>query len=116
VGAVRDQFLSFLERARAEGKTVAAYGAAAKGNTCLNYCGATARDLVCVADAAPAKQGKLLPGSHVPIVSPAELMSRKPDYVVILPWNLKDEIAAQMAAIRDWGGRFVIAIPELTVF
>jgi SAM-dependent methyltransferase len=116
VGAIRDQFLLFLKTARAEGKTVAAYGAAAKGNTFLNYCGVTARDIACVADAAPAKQGKLLPGSHVPIVSPAELLSRKPDYVVILPWNLKQEIAAQMAAIRGWGGRFVIAIPELTVF
>jgi hypothetical protein len=116
VGAVRDQFLSFLKRARAEDKTVAAYGAAAKGNTFLNYCSATARDIACVADANPAKQGKLLPGSHVPIISPAELITRKPDYVVILPWNLKEEIASQMAAIRDWGGRFVITIPELTVF
>ena len=95
---------------------VAAYGAAAKGNTFLNYCGTTARDLAFVADKSTAKQGKLLPGSHVPIVSPAELLARRPDYVVILPWNIKDEVASTMSAIRGWGGKFVIAIPELRIF
>jgi hypothetical protein len=116
VAAVRDAFHAFLAGARAAGKTVAAYGAAAKGNTFLNFCGVTPRDIVLVADANAAKQGKLLPGSHIPIASPAELLARKPDYVVILPWNIKDEIAGQMSAIRGWSGKFVIAIPELSVF
>jgi SAM-dependent methyltransferase len=116
VGDVREGFLAFLANARAAGKTVAAYGAAAKGNTFLNYCGTTARDIALAADANPAKQGKLLPGSHIPIVSPAHLIARQPDYVVILPWNIKDEIAAQLATIREWGGKFVIAVPELTIF
>lgn len=116
VGEIREQFLAFLAKAKSEGKTVAAYGAAAKGNTFLNYCGATARDLAFVADANTAKQGKLLPGSHVPIVSPADLLARRPDFVVILPWNLKDEIANAMAGIREWGGKFVTAVPELRIF
>lgn len=116
VGRVREAFNAFLGEARASGKTVAAYGAAAKGNTLLNYCGTGIRDIAFVADANTAKQGKLLPGSHIPIVSPAELLARKPDYVVILPWNLKVEIAEQMKSIRAWGGKFVIAIPDLSVF
>ncbi len=113
---VRQAFLAFLNQAKAQGKTVAAYGAAAKGNTFLNYCGVTARDIVCVADLSAAKQGKLLPGSGVPVVAPAELMSRKPDYVVVLPWNLVDEISGQLTGIRAWGGQFVTAIPALKVF
>ncbi len=116
VGAVREQFMSFLARARGERKTVAAYGAAAKGNTFLNYCGVTARELAFVADANVAKQGRLLPGSHVPIVSPGELLARRPDYVVILPWNIKDEIVRSMSAVHDWGGKFVTAIPDLRIF
>jgi SAM-dependent methyltransferase len=116
VGDIRDRFTSFLADTRRDKKSVAAYGAAAKGNTFLNYCGCTARDLDFVADANVAKQGKLLPGSHVPIVSPAELLARQPDYVVILPWNIKDEIAKSMVAIRDWNGKFVTAIPELRIF
>lgn len=116
VGAVREQFVAFLSRAKAEGKTVAAYGAAAKGNTFLNYCRTTARDIAMVADANPQKQNKLMPGSHIPIVSPQALRDRKPDYVVILPWNIKDEVAAQMADVRSWGAKFVTAIPNLTVF
>lgn len=116
VGNVRTSFLEFLKTARANGKSVAAYGAAAKGNTFLNYCGVTAREIDVVADANIQKQGKLLPGSHIPIVSPDALRASKPDYIVVLPWNIKDEIAAQMTDIRSWGGRFVTAIPELTVF
>jgi 2-polyprenyl-3-methyl-5-hydroxy-6-metoxy-1,4-benzoquinol methylase len=116
VGAVREGFLKFLKTARGEGKRAAAYGAAAKGNTFLNYCGNEVRSIAAVADKSPGKQGKLLPGSHIPIVSPDALLALKPDYVVILPWNLKDEIAGQMAAIRAWGGKFVVAIPELAVF
>ena len=116
VGNVRTAFLEFLKTAHADGKTVAAYGAAAKGNTFLNYCNVNAPAIAAVADANTQKQGKLLPGSHIPIVSPNELRARKPDYVVILPWNIKDEVATQMADIRAWGGKFVTAIPELTVF
>jgi SAM-dependent methyltransferase len=116
VGKTRDDFLSFVTEARSQGKTITGYGAAAKGNTFLNYCRVGRGGLACVADANVAKQGKLLPGSHIPIVSPAELLARRPDYVVILPWNIKDEIAAQLAPIRAWGGKFVIAIPELSVF
>jgi SAM-dependent methyltransferase len=113
---VRTAFLAFLKQAQAQGKSVAAYGAAAKGNTFLNYCGVTARDVVCVADLSAAKQGKLLPGSGVPVVAPAELMRRKPDYVVVLPWNLVDEISGQLTGVRAWGGQFVTAIPALKVF
>lgn len=116
VGQIRNSFNAFIAEARESGKTVAAYGAAAKGNTLLNYCGTGARDIAFVADANTAKQGKLLPGSHIPIVSPADLLARKPDYVVILPWNLKAEVAEQMKGIRAWGGKFVIAVPDLSVF
>jgi SAM-dependent methyltransferase len=115
VEAVRDGFLAFLKAARAEGKTVAAYGAAAKGNTFLNYAGATTADLVCAFDANPHKQDRFLPGSHVPILAPEQVAEVRPDYLLILPWNLKDEIMGQMAHIRDWGGRFVTASPEVVV-
>ncbi len=115
VAAAKASFLTFLARAKTEGKTVAAYGAAAKGNTFLNYCGVTARDIPYVADASHAKQGRLLPGSHIPIISPAELMRKKPEYVVILPWNLASEITQQLADLRGAGTRFVTAIPETRV-
>ncbi len=115
VEAVRDGLLAFLREARGQGKTVAAYGAAAKGNTLLNYCGVGADLITCVVDRNPHKQGCFMPGSHIPIHDPAKLAELKPDYVLILPWNLKDEITGQMAGVRDWGGRFVIAIPSLTI-
>jgi hypothetical protein len=115
VEAVRHSFRAFLAAARADGKRIAAYGAAAKGNTFLNYCGASADDLVAAFDANPAKQGRFLPGSHVPIESPARVGELRPDYVLILPWNLKDEIMCQLSFIDDWGGRFVIASPETQV-
>jgi hypothetical protein len=115
VEAVRDSFRAFLSKAKGEGKRIAAYGAAAKGNTFLNYCGATADDLVAAFDANPAKQGKFLPGSHVPILAPEETREIRPDYVLILPWNLKDEIMGQLAYIADWGGRFVVASPRTEV-
>jgi hypothetical protein len=115
VEAVRASFRAFLERAKGEGKRIAAYGAAAKGNTFLNYCGASAADLVAAFDANPAKQGRFLPGSHVPIESPTKVPELKPDYILILPWNLKDEIMGQLAFIDGWGGRFVIASPETRV-
>ncbi|MBL8771000.1 MAG: class I SAM-dependent methyltransferase [Phenylobacterium sp.] len=115
VEAVRDSFLAFLAEARDDGKAIAAYGAAAKGNTFLNYCGVTRDDIVEVYDANPAKQDRYLPGSHVPIRSPEAVRRTRPDYVLILPWNLKDEITRQLAFIADWGGRFVVASPETQV-
>ena len=115
VEAVKRGFLDFLGAARAEGKRVAAYGAAAKGATFLNVCGVGAADIVCVFDRSPAKQGKLLPGSHVPILAPERIVEVRPDYLVVLPWNLIDEIRAEMAAIGGWGGRFVVALPRVRV-
>jgi hypothetical protein len=115
VAAVRTSFRKFLQDAVADNKRVAAYGAAAKGNTFLNYCGATARDIAAAFDANPAKQGRYLPGSHVPILAPEAVAQVKPDYVLILPWNLKDEIIGQLSYIGGWGGRFVTASPETRV-
>lgn len=110
---IKDELLLFLIEAKRRGETVAAYGAAAKGNTLLNFAGVR-RDLVaCVADRNPAKQGKFLPGSRIPIVGEAALREARPDWVLILPWNLKEEITAQLAYVRAWGGRFVTAVPEL---
>lgn len=115
IDSVRDGLLAFLETARADGKTVAAYGAAAKGNTLLNYSGVDAGQIAFVADVSPEKQNKLLPGSRIPITAPEHLKTAKPDHVLILPWNLKAEITSSHSYIRDWGGDFVIAVPELTV-
>ena len=95
---------------------MAAYGAAAKGNTFLNVCGVKPGDIAFAVDRNDLKQGKLLPGTHVPVRAPAHLQVAKPDYLVILPWNLTDEIVADNAAIRAWGGQFVVAIPELKIF
>jgi SAM-dependent methyltransferase len=107
----RDSLLAFLATAKRECKRIAAYGAAAKGNTLLNFCGVTPADIAFVADRNPHKQNKFLPGTHIPVVSPEELMQAKPDYVLILPWNLRDEIQQQLAGIRAWGGRFVTPVP-----
>ncbi|MBE9554259.1 MAG: methyltransferase domain-containing protein, partial [Proteobacteria bacterium] len=115
VMAVREALLDFLHTAEAEGKTVAAYGAAAKGNTLLNYCGVNTDLIPFVVDRSPAKQGHYLPGSHIPIFAPEKIAGEKPDYVLILPWNLRDEIMSEMAYVRDWGGQFVTAIPELRI-
>ena len=115
VEAVRDSFRGFLAAEKAAGRTIAAYGAAAKGNTFLNYCGTTTEDIAAGFDASPAKQGRFLPGSHLPILAPAAVADLRPDDLVILPWNLKDEIMGQMAFIGEWGGRFVTASPTTTV-
>jgi len=115
VEAAKRSFRAFLDRARAEGKSVAAYGAAAKGNTFLNVCGVTSADIVCVFDRSTAKQGKFLPGSHIPILAPERIEEIKPDYLVVLPWNLIEEIRRNMASIAQWGGRFVVATPETRV-
>ena len=116
IDAIRAGFLDFIAQARAEGARVAGYGAAAKGNTFLNTCGPDAETLFAVADANPEKQDRLLPGTHIPVISPAALLEARPDYVVILPWNLRAEISDQLGQIRDWGGKFVTAIPKLDVF
>ena len=98
-------------REKRAGKSIVGYGAPAKGNTLLNYCGVRGDFLDYTVDASPHKQGLFLPGTRIPIRAPAAILETRPDYVLILPWNLRDEIAGQMAAIRDWGGRFVVAIP-----
>lgn len=113
---IKLQLLSFLLEHKRAGKKVLAYGAAAKGNTLLNYSGVHPDLLPMVADAAPSKQDKYMPGSHIPIVSPQRLLDEKPDVVLILPWNIKDEVAQQLAQIRTWGGRFAIAVPQLQVW
>ena len=115
VAAVKDSLLTFLEAANRDSKSVAAYGAAAKGNTLLNTCGVGTRLIDYVVDASPHKQGRYLPGSRLPIVAPDRLSETRPDYVLILPWNLCDEIIGQNSAVRDWGGRFVVPIPATTV-
>jgi 2-polyprenyl-3-methyl-5-hydroxy-6-metoxy-1,4-benzoquinol methylase len=108
-------FLKFLIEAKNAGKKIAAYGAAAKGNTLLNYCG-IGRDFIdFVADRSPHKQGKFLPGTHIPIVAPEVITEKKPDYLLILPWNIKDEVIKQMADIRNWNAQFVVAIPHVQV-
>jgi len=112
---VKMELLSFLIDQKRRGKRVAAYGAAAKGNTLLNYCGIK-KDLIdYVVDANPHKQNKYLPASHIPVVQESHLKKDKPDYVIILPWNLKDEIVQQLSYINEWGGKFVVPIPHLQV-
>ena len=113
---VKNNLLAFLVDANRVGKTVAAYGAAAKGNTLMNYAGVKPDLMTFVCDAAAAKQGKFMPGSHVPILAPAQLRERRPDYVVILPWNIADEVVKANDFVRDWGGKFVVAVPALRVF
>jgi SAM-dependent methyltransferase len=113
--SVKRGLLGFLEDARRLGHSVVAYGAPAKGNTLLNYCGVTTELVSFTVDRSPHKQGLYLPGSHLPIRSPEELLEARPDYVLVLPWNLKEEIVQQMAEVQMWGGRFAVPIPELTV-
>ncbi len=114
--SVKSETLKMLIDLREKGKRVCGYGAAAKGNTFLNYCGIGPEFLAAVADRSPHKQGTLLPGSRIPVISPEALLGMKPDYILILPWNLREEVAAQMTPIREWGGRFITAIPELNIF
>jgi SAM-dependent methyltransferase len=107
----RRSIVAFFAAAKLAGKTVAAYGAAAKGNTLLNFCGVGPKDISMVADRNPHKQTKFLPGTHIPVVSPEAMMQSKPDYVFILPWNLQNEIRRQLAGVAAWGGRFVTPVP-----
>jgi hypothetical protein len=108
--------LEFLIGAKRQGKRVVGYGAPGKGNTLLNYCGIRTDFLDFTVDRNPYKQGKFLPGTHIPIYPPARLDDARPDYVLILPWNLKDEIEKQLSGIRAWGGKFVVPIPALRVW
>jgi SAM-dependent methyltransferase len=112
---VKLDLLEFLLGAKREGKLVAAYGAPAKGNTLLNYCGVRPDLLPFTVDRNPHKQGRYLPGTRIPVFAPDRIDYAKPDYVLILPWNLREEIQEQLAGIREWGGRFVVPIPELEV-
>lgn len=116
VKETKRKLLEFLIDARRAGKTVVGYGAPGKGNTLLNYCGIRTDFLDYTVDRSPYKQGMFLPGTHIPIHAPEKIDETKPDFVLILPWNLKDEIMAQMAHIRDWGGKFVVPIPETRVY
>jgi SAM-dependent methyltransferase len=116
VRETKRKLLAFLIAARREGRTVAGYGAPGKGNTLLNYCGIRTDFVEYTVDRNPYKHGKFLPGTHIPIFAPERIRDTRPDYVLILPWNLKDEIMAQLSYIRDWGGRFVVPIPEVQVY
>ncbi len=116
VKAIKRDILAFLIRAKQDGKTVVGYGAPGKGNTLLNYCGIRTDFLDFTVDANPYKQGKYTPGTRIPILAPEHIQNARPDYVLILPWNLKDEISNAAAYIREWGGQFVVPIPEVRVF
>jgi 2-polyprenyl-3-methyl-5-hydroxy-6-metoxy-1,4-benzoquinol methylase len=115
VKTTKRKLLTFLIDAKGRGKKVVGYGAPGKGNTLLNYCGIRSDFLEFTVDANPYKQGKFTPGTRIPILPPEKLREARPDYVLILPWNLKDEITAQLAYVREWGGKFVLPIPEVLV-
>ncbi len=115
VKSTKRKLLSFLIEVKNQGKSIVGYGAPAKGNTLLNYCGIRTDLLDYTCDRSPHKQGSFLPGTHIPIDHPDRIRETKPDYLLILPWNLKDEIMQQMAHIREWGGQFVVPIPQVEV-
>jgi SAM-dependent methyltransferase len=117
VDKIKCDFIQFLIQCKKEGKKVVGYGAAAKGNTLLNYCGIKGTDFIeYVMDASPYKQNRLIPGSRIPVFHPDKVKDSKPDFVIIFPWNLSDEISQQLSFINDWGGKFVVAIPSLKIF
>jgi SAM-dependent methyltransferase len=113
VKETKRNFLAFLIDLKRKGKTIVGYGAPGKGNTLLNYCGVRTDFLDYTVDRNPYKQGKLLPGTHIPIFGPEKIKETKPEYILILPWNIKEEIMSQLSYIRDWGGRFIVPIPEM---
>ena len=115
VKETKRNLLEFLIAAKRAGKSIVGYGAPAKGNTLLNYCGIGNDFLDYTVDRNPRKQGRYLPGSHLPICNPDRVCETRPDYLLILPWNLKDEIMQQMAFVREWGGSFVVPIPRVEV-
>ena len=112
---IKNDLLAFLIEQKHNGKEVCAYGAAAKGNTLLNYAGVKPDLLPIIYDAAPAKQNKYMPGSHIPIFNPDKIKEEMPDYILILPWNIADEVMEQNGFIRELGGKFVTAVPEITI-
>lgn len=116
VKETKRKILAFLIKAKSEGKTIVGYGAPAKGNTLLNYCGIRTDFIDFTVDRSPHKQDLYLPGTHIPIYSPDKIREAKPDYLVILPWNLKEEVMEQMSDMREWGGTFVVFIPEVKLY
>ena len=116
VKETKRNILDFLIKAKREGKSIVGYGAPAKGNTLLNYCGVRTDFIEYTVDRSPHKQGQYLPGTHIPIYHPDKIKETKPNYLVILPWNLKEEIMEQMAYVREWRGKFVVLIPEVKVY
>lgn len=117
IDRIKYDTISFLIEQKKKNKKIIGYGAASKGNTLINYCGIKNTDIInFVVDASPFKQNKYLPGSHIPVVDRSKILEYKPDYVIILPWNLKNEIRNELSFIRDWGGKFVIFVPELFIF
>jgi len=116
VRETKRKVLEFLIQAKRDGKTVVGYGAPGKGNTTLNYCGVGTDFIDYVVDRNPYKHGKYLPGTHIPVFATEKIAETKPDYVIILPWNLREEISAQLEYVREWGAKLVVSIPELTVF
>ena len=116
MAAVRNDFVEFLLDCHRDGKRVAGYGAPGKGNTLLNHCGIRSDLMMFTIDRNPHKQGLFLPGTHIPIYPVERLAEERPDYVVIMPWNLRAEITGQLDYIRRWGGQFVVSLPRLEVF
>ena len=115
VQKIKINVLEFLILQKKQGKKVIAYGAAAKGNTLLNYCGIKSDLITFVVDKAPSKRGKFLPGSHIPVVDDKAIKQYQPDYILILPWNIQEEIIEQLDYIRKWRGKFVIPIPKFKI-
>jgi SAM-dependent methyltransferase len=116
VRETKRRLLEFLIGAKRQGKSIAGYGAPGKGNTLLNYCGIRTDFLDYTVDRNPYKHGRFTPGTHIPIYPPEKILETRPDYVLILPWNLKDEIMEQMSAVQSWGGQFVVPIPDVKVY
>jgi hypothetical protein len=112
---IKSDLLGFLLKAAAQGRTVAGYGAPGKGNTLLNHCGIRSDLLSYTVDRSPVKQGQFLPGTHIPIYAPERLAQTRPDYILVLPWNLRDEISKQLDYVASWGGKLVYPIPELDI-
>ena len=112
---IKYDLVDFLVNGKKKGIQIVAYGAAAKGNTLLNYAGIKKDCINYVVDKSPYKQGKYMPGSHIPIVDEKQISMTKPDYILILPWNIKEEIIKQLSYVREWGCKFIVAIPQLEV-
>jgi len=112
---IKSDLLGFLLTAAAQGRSVAGYGAPGKGNTLLNHCGIRSDLLSYTVDRSPVKQGQFLPGTHIPIYPPERLAQTRPDYILVLPWNLREEISGQLDYVRGWGGKLVFGIPELDI-